>query len=82
MAEIVMAYSASHAPMMTADRESAPRAQADNFFGALRTLRERAIETGVEAIVMVSGEHFSNFFFDTNSGWSQPAHTKVPARFS
>ena len=64
MAEIVMAYSASHAPMMTADRESAPRAQADNFFGSLRTLRERAIETGVEAIVMVSGEHFSNFFFD------------------
>ena len=24
----------------------------------------------------------SNFFFDTNSGWSQPAQVKVPARFS
>jgi aromatic ring-opening dioxygenase catalytic subunit (LigB family) len=64
MAEIVMAYSASHAPMMTADRESAPREQADNFFGALRHLREQAIETEVQAAVMVSGEHFSNFFLD------------------
>ena len=34
MAEIVMAYSASHAPMMAADRESAPPEQAANFFGA------------------------------------------------
>jgi aromatic ring-opening dioxygenase catalytic subunit (LigB family) len=64
MAEIVMAYSASHAPMMTADRESAPREQADNFFGALRRLREQAIATDVQAIVMLSGEHFSNFFFN------------------
>ena len=36
MADIVMAYSASHAPMMAADRESAPREQADRFFGALQ----------------------------------------------
>ena len=35
MADIVMAYGASHAPMMTADPESAPDAQAENFFGAL-----------------------------------------------
>ena len=35
MAEIVMAYSASHAPMMTADRESAPPDQAERFFGGL-----------------------------------------------
>ena len=27
MADIVMAYAASHAPMMAADRESAPREQ-------------------------------------------------------
>ena len=37
MADIVMAYAASHAPMMTADPESAPDAQAENFFGALDT---------------------------------------------
>ena len=42
MAEIVMAYSASHAPMMTADPGSAPREQADNFFGALEKVRDVA----------------------------------------
>jgi hypothetical protein len=62
MADIVMAYSASHAPMMAADRESAPPDQAERFFGALETVREKARETGVQAAVMISGEHFTNFF--------------------
>ena len=64
MAEIVMAYSASHAPMMTADPGSAPREKADNFFGALEKVRDTAKETGVQAIVMMTGEHFTNFFLD------------------
>jgi len=64
MAEIVMAYSASHAPMMSADKESAPHEKAENFFGALRHLREQAIATDVQAVVMLSGEHFSNFFLN------------------
>jgi hypothetical protein len=62
MADLVMAYSASHAPMMSADRESAPPEQAERFFGALELVRERARATQVEAIVMISGEHFTNFF--------------------
>jgi len=64
MADIVTAYSASHAPMMTADRESAPAAQADSFFGALHRVREQAMSTDVQAVVMISGEHFTNFFLD------------------
>ena len=64
MADIVMAYGASHAPMMTADPESAPPAQAENFFGALDTIREQATASGAQAVVMMSGEHFSNFFYD------------------
>jgi hypothetical protein len=64
MADIVMAYGASHAPMMTADPESVPDAQAENFLGALETVREQAYATGVEAVVMISGEHFSNFFYN------------------
>ena len=64
MAEIVMAYSASHAPMMTADPGSAPREKADNFFSALEKVRDKAKETGVQAIVMMTGEHFTNFFLD------------------
>ena len=64
MADIVMAYGASHAPMMTADPESAPPAQAESFFGALDTNREQATASGAQAVVMMSGEHFSNFFYD------------------
>ena len=64
MADIVMAYAASHAPMMAADRESAPREQGDRFFGALQRVRERAAKSEVEAVVMLSGEHFTNFFLD------------------
>ncbi len=64
MADLVMAYAASHAPMMAADRESAPRDQADRFFGALQRVRERAVKSEVEAVVMLSGEHFTNFFLD------------------
>ena len=64
MAEIVMAYSASHAPMMTADPGSAPKEKADSFFGALEEVRTVAKEKDVQAIVMMSGEHFTNFFLD------------------
>jgi hypothetical protein len=64
MAEIVMAYSAAHAPMMTADPGSAPREQADSFFGALEKVRDVAREKDVQAIVMMTGEHFTNFFLD------------------
>jgi hypothetical protein len=64
MADIVMAYGASHAPMMTADPESPPDAQAENFLGALETVREQAYAAGVEAVVMMSGEYFANFFYD------------------
>jgi aromatic ring-opening dioxygenase catalytic subunit (LigB family) len=64
MADLVMAYCASHAPMMTADRESAPPDKAKNFFGALETVRERARALDVQSIVMISGEHFTNFFLE------------------
>jgi len=62
MADIVTAYASAHAPMMSADRESAPPDQAERFFGALETVREKARAAGVQAVVMISGEHFTNFF--------------------
>ena len=64
MAELVIGISASHAPMMSADPSSAPEAQRVRFFGALETARERLIASGAQAIVMLSGEHFTNFFLD------------------
>lgn len=64
MAEIVMGFSASHAPMMSADPKSAPADMAERFFGALEQVRDKVVSSGAEALVMLSGEHFTNFFLD------------------
>jgi hypothetical protein len=64
MAEIVLAYCASHAPMMAAAREAAPQNQQDNFFGALESIRKEARERDVQACVVLSNEHFTNFFLE------------------
>jgi Catalytic LigB subunit of aromatic ring-opening dioxygenase len=64
VAEIVLAYCSSHAPMMSSARMAAPEEQRDNFFGALQHLREEAVERGVQACVVLSNEHFTNFFLE------------------
>jgi hypothetical protein len=64
VAEIVLAYCSSHAPMMSSARESAPQEQRENFFGALDFLRDEAVRRGVEACVVLSNEHFTNFFLE------------------
>jgi len=60
----VLAYCASHAPMMAAARDSAPEEQRKNFFGALEWLRDEARQRGVQAAVVLSNEHFTNFFLE------------------
>ena len=64
MAELVLAYAASHAPMMAAARDTAPPEQQKNFFGALERIREEARELEVQACVVLSNEHFTNFFLE------------------
>ena len=64
MAEIVLAYCSSHAPMMSSARMAAPEQQRDNFFGALDHIREEAVARGVEACVVLSNEHYTNFFLE------------------
>lgn len=64
MASIVMAYSSAHAPMMSANPESAQADMADRFFAGLREAEARAHAQKPDAVVMVSGEHFTNFFLD------------------
>ena len=64
MAEIVLAYCSSHAPMMSSARMAAPEEQRDNFFGALDRIKEEAVERGVQACVVLSNEHFTNFFLE------------------
>jgi hypothetical protein len=64
MAEIVLAYCSSHAPMMSAAREAATEQERNNFFGALRIIREQAKARDIQACVIFSNEHFSNFFLE------------------
>ena len=64
MAEIVTAYCASHAPMQAVDPESAPKHQADNFFAGLKHVRDQAERAQPQAVVMLSGEHFTSYFLD------------------
>src|SRR4051794_28443093 len=64
MAEIVTAYCASHAPMQAVDPESAPKHQADSFFAGLEYVRNQAERARPQAVVMLSGEHFTNYFLD------------------
>jgi aromatic ring-opening dioxygenase catalytic subunit (LigB family) len=64
MADIVLAYCSSHAPMMAAAREAAPRAQAEAFFAAHQRIRQVASACRPEAVVVVSNEHFTNFFLE------------------
>lgn len=64
MAEIVMGFSSAHAPMMSADPKSAPADAAERFFGALQRVQDLVLSSGAQALVMLSGEHFTNFFLD------------------
>jgi hypothetical protein len=64
MAEIALAYCSSHAPMMAAARDSAPADQADRFFAALGRIRDEARRADVQACVVFSNEHFTNFFLE------------------
>jgi hypothetical protein len=64
MAEIVLAYAASHAPMMSSARETAPEEQRNNFFAAMDRIRALAQERDVQAAVVLSNEHFTNFFLE------------------
>jgi hypothetical protein len=64
VAEVVLAYCSSHAPMMSSAREAAPKEQRDNFLGALDSLRRQARDLDVQACVFLSNEHFTNFFLE------------------
>jgi hypothetical protein len=64
MAEIVLSYCSSHAPMMASARETATAQQQENFFGALAKIRAQARERDVQAVVVLSNEHFTNFFLE------------------
>ncbi len=60
-----MCWAAGHAPGMAAFRDGAPQAQRDHVFGSYQRVREElARRGGLDAVVICSNEHFTNFFLD------------------
>jgi hypothetical protein len=55
--------------MMLAAREAAPVDQRERFFGALAEVRRRVDERRLDALVVCSNEHFTNFFLDNVPAW-------------
>lgn len=61
---LVFAAAAVHGPGITGRRDMATPAQRDMLFGAFAQLRERLEAARLDALVMVSSEHYTNFFLD------------------
>ncbi|HEX9259971.1 MAG TPA: hypothetical protein VF855_10580 [Acidimicrobiales bacterium] len=64
MADICVSLCASHAPMMVAAPESAPAAPRGAWFEAMAEMRTLVRGSGADVVVVVSNEHFTNFFLD------------------
>lgn len=61
---LVFAAAANHAPGITGRRQNASEHQRSVFFSAYDRLRERLEAARLDALVLVSAEHFTNFFMD------------------
>jgi 2,3-dihydroxyphenylpropionate 1,2-dioxygenase len=61
---LAFAAAAVHAPGITGRAQNATEQQRGVFFPAYRRLRERLEAARLDALVMVSAEHFTNFFMD------------------
>jgi aromatic ring-opening dioxygenase catalytic subunit (LigB family) len=69
MAKVTMVWASAHAPMMLAARDSAPADQRERFFGAHASLRHEIQQRRLDAVVVCSNEHFTNFFLDNFPAW-------------
>ena len=61
---ISFACAASHAPGITAWAEAAPPAQKERVYGAFGELRAQLDASGAEILVLLTSEHWANFFLD------------------
>ncbi|MCZ4587597.1 hypothetical protein O4328_28580 [Rhodococcus opacus] len=64
MAQIVSSFCSSHAPMMLAATDAADSEQSQRFFAGVARAAEQARLSGAQAVVIVSNEHFTNFFLE------------------
>lgn len=61
---ITFASAGSHAPGMTAWADAAPPAQKETLYGAYAQLRDKLARTGTEVLIVLTSEHWANFFLD------------------
>jgi Catalytic LigB subunit of aromatic ring-opening dioxygenase len=61
---ISFACAASHAPGITAWADAAPPAQKERVYGAFDQLRARLDASGAETLILLTSEHWANFFLD------------------
>lgn len=61
---LVFAAACVHGPGITGRRDMATPAQRDTLYGAFARLREQLQAARLDALVMVSSEHYTNFFLD------------------
>ncbi|HEY2231544.1 MAG TPA: hypothetical protein VGI22_28170 [Xanthobacteraceae bacterium] len=61
---ISFACALSHAPGMTAWANAAPAAQKDRIYGGFERLRGELDASGTELLVLLTSEHWANFFLD------------------
>jgi aromatic ring-opening dioxygenase catalytic subunit (LigB family) len=64
MAELVAAFCASHAPLITAAPETADPGAKDRLYAGMAELRRELEAARPTVLVICSNEHFSNFFLD------------------
>jgi hypothetical protein len=61
---LVFAAAASHAPGITAWPDAPPAEQRDAVRAALAAMRDELAAARVDALIMLSSEHWANFFLD------------------
>ncbi len=61
---IVFACATSHTPGIRAWADAPPPEQKERFFGELERLGEQLRDTNPDAILIISSEHFANYFLD------------------
>jgi aromatic ring-opening dioxygenase catalytic subunit (LigB family) len=64
MAELVGVFAASHAPLIARDWEKLPAASRDIITADFRELGRRLAAAKPDALVMLSPDHWTNFFLD------------------
>jgi hypothetical protein len=61
---ITFACAASHVPGMTAWADAAPVDQKDRVYAGFDKLRQELDASGAETLIVLTSEHWANFFLD------------------